>query len=131
MTARFNAAELAQIADLLAAQQRTLAERIALHREGRSRVEQASDILEQDDDDAEQHDADREVELALSDVEVVEQARLDQAVARLHDADFGRCVDCGEDIPFARMKVQPWAQRCVACEAQRERASGRQRAPTM
>ena len=33
---------------------------------------------------------------------------------------IGVCTDCAEDIPFDRLKVEPWALRCVACEARHE-----------
>ncbi len=37
----------------------------------------------------------------------------------------GRCVDCGVDIPFDRLKAEPWALRCVDCASARERAAAR------
>jgi len=40
----------------------------------------------------------------------------------VHEPDFGLCVDCEADIPFARLQANPSAKRCVACQA---RAEGR------
>ncbi len=31
--------------------------------------------------------------------------------------DYGVCIDCGVDIPFERLKVEPTAQRCVDCQS--------------
>jgi DnaK suppressor protein len=39
---------------------------------------------------------------------------------RVQAEDFGVCTDCGVDIPFDRLKVEPWATRCVACESAQE-----------
>jgi DnaK suppressor protein len=44
----------------------------------------------------------------LSDVEA--------ALARLADGTYGECIDCGVDIPFARLSAYPAAKRCVGCQ---------------
>lgn len=43
------------------------------------------------------------------------------ALARMQDQRYGLCIDCGGDIPFARLKVQPTAQRCIQCQALHEK----------
>lgn len=43
------------------------------------------------------------------------------ALARMQDERYGLCIDCGGDIPFARLKVQPTAQRCIQCQALHEK----------
>lgn len=30
--------------------------------------------------------------------------------------DFGRCVDCGADIPFVRLRLHPQTECCEQCE---------------
>ena len=37
------------------------------------------------------------------------------ALERIDDGTFGRCEECGEDIPKARLEVLPYARYCVAC----------------
>jgi DnaK suppressor protein len=91
---------------------------------GGSRSEHASEILRQDSDDATQRMADREIDLARADRDIEELGAVSDALARVHDADFGRCTDCGVAIPFDRLKLEPWALRCVDCEAKRERSHG-------
>ncbi len=91
------------------------------HLAGQSRVEHAREVLLQDGDDAPQRDADREVDLAISDREVVELAAIDAALARLASGHYGLCSDCDGEIPLARLKLEPQALRCVACETRRER----------
>jgi len=43
------------------------------------------------------------------------------ALARLDNDTYGRCVDCGEPIALARLRVQPAASRCTGCQAKSER----------
>ena len=96
--------------------------RVALR--GVSRGEHASEVLRQDADDAPQHGVDREIDLVRADREIEELGAVSEALARVYDAGFGLCIDCGETIAFDRLKLEPWALRCVACEAARERRAG-------
>jgi DnaK suppressor protein len=43
------------------------------------------------------------------------------ALARLDDNTYGRCVDCGVEIPEGRLDARPDAARCVNCQAKRAR----------
>ncbi|WP_316897438.1 TraR/DksA C4-type zinc finger protein [Pseudodesulfovibrio indicus] len=45
----------------------------------------------------------------------VRLARLQEAVKRVDDEDFGLCLDCGEPIPMARLKAMPETGHCVDC----------------
>ena len=91
---------------------------------GGSRSEAAREVLQQDGDDAPQRDADREIDLARADRDIEELGAVSHALARVHDAGFGLCSDCGQTIPFDRLKLEPWAVRCVACAAALEQRSG-------
>jgi len=44
-----------------------------------------------------------------------ELARLDQAMRRLEDGEYGWCATCGEEIAAARLEVDPAAAVCVEC----------------
>lgn len=100
---------------------RQLAEQLA----GQTRAEAARELLLQDGDDAPQRDADREVALARADRELAELGRISQALQRVQAPDYGLCTDCGAAIPLARLRVEPWAERCVACESAHEGAPQR------
>lgn len=100
--------------------QRELDSTLAAHQGGLGRVEHAQELLAQDGDDAPQRDADREVDLARSDRTLQELDRVGRALRRVHDVDYGICRDCEEPIPFDRLKLEPWAERCVPCEAAAE-----------
>lgn len=43
------------------------------------------------------------------------QAGLEYALKRIDDPEFGYCIDCGEEIPFARMLAMPESSRCIDC----------------
>jgi DnaK suppressor protein len=39
------------------------------------------------------------------------------ALARIDEGAYGRCVDCGHEIPEGRLEARPEAARCVNCQA--------------
>lgn len=41
--------------------------------------------------------------------------RIDMANRRLADDEYGYCADCGDEIPDARLAIDPMAERCVKC----------------
>jgi DnaK suppressor protein len=43
------------------------------------------------------------------------------ALARIDDNTYGKCVDCGLEIPEGRLDARPDAARCVACQAKHAR----------
>lgn len=47
-------------------------------------------------------------------------ADVDAAHARVADGTYGFCIDCGNDIPFARLQAYPTATRCVDCQRKYE-----------
>lgn len=106
----------AQLQELLELRQHELDRRVAVHLGPQGRAERAREVLQQDNDDAPQRDADREIDLAQADRELLELGAVSRALARVHEPGYGLCVACGTGIPFDRLKVEPEAERCVACE---------------
>ncbi len=45
----------------------------------------------------------------------VEMARIDAALARMAEGEFGACVTCGEDIAARRLELDPAAAVCITC----------------
>ena len=41
--------------------------------------------------------------------------RIDAALQRIEEGEFGFCQDCGEDIPPARLTLDPTIPVCVSC----------------
>lgn len=61
---------------------------------------------------------------------VVRLEHIEQALERLEREpdEFGYCADCEEPIKPGRLRVMPWALRCVKCEEKRNpRVSSRRR----
>jgi DnaK suppressor protein len=123
MKTHLTAGQRAQLKELLELRQHELDERLASDLGPKGRVAHAREVLEQDSGDAPQRAADREIDLARSDAELRELGAISQALQRLDSAEFGLCADCGEPIAFDRLRAEPWALRCVACESRREGAT--------
>jgi DnaK suppressor protein len=105
--------------------QRRLDANLTTHQEGTTRVEHAREVLLGDEDSTRRHAMDREVDMALSDIDLTELGAVSRALKRLRGGegvgtDYGLCIDCGAEIPFDRLKAEPQAERCVACEGHRE-----------
>jgi len=49
-----------------------------------------------------------------------EIGRLNRALKKIDDGDFGCCEECGETIPEARLEIDPAADHCVACAGKPE-----------
>ena len=43
------------------------------------------------------------------------RAALEYALKRVAEPEFGYCIDCGEEIPFASMLAMPESPRCIDC----------------
>jgi DnaK suppressor protein len=49
--------------------------------------------------------------------------RVDTALRRIAANEYGRCLRCEEPVGLARLKAQPEAVLCIACQSQGETAS--------
>ena len=45
---------------------------------------------------------------------------IEAALTKIHNNEFGVCVDCDEDIGKARMKCNPCFELCISCAEARE-----------
>jgi RNA polymerase-binding transcription factor DksA len=54
---------------------------------------------------------------------------VDRAIAKVGEASYGRCDDCGEPIEGARLDALPTAIRCLGCQTANGKAgrSGKRR----
>lgn len=120
MTTHLTAGQRALLEAALVQRQHQLDRRLADHLGGRSRAEHAADLLTEDAREAPRREETREMDLALSDLETRELGEVSAALRRLHAEGYGICSDCGTEIPFDRLKAEPWALRCVACESAQE-----------
>lgn len=52
---------------------------------------------------------------------VQQRAEVAAALARIDEGSYGRCVDCGHEIPEPRLEARPATARCVPCQSKRDR----------
>jgi RNA polymerase-binding protein DksA len=43
--------------------------------------------------------------------------QVDQALTRIEDGSYGRCQECGVEVPFERLEALPSTPYCVECQA--------------
>ena len=43
------------------------------------------------------------------------QQRIEAALRRLEDGEYGYCAECGEEIPAGRLAINPTSECCVNC----------------
>jgi DnaK suppressor protein len=63
---------------------------------------------------------DDEVAFAVADRRARQLQEVTRALEDIHAGRYGICRECGEPIAKARLKVMPFATRCVACQARLE-----------
>jgi len=67
--------------------------------------------------------ADLTVDLGNAEVsrDLVELRAVQRAYVRIDKGTYGECLNCGFDIPYERLQVQPAAERCEPCQSQHEK----------
>ena len=69
-----------------------------------------------------------ELSTALSNASLGRKAdalrEIDEALQRLHTHSYGLCLDCGQPIAPARLRADPTAKRCLACQQRHEDPQG-------
>lgn len=51
-------------------------------------------------------------------LEGIEQQRIQSALARMHNGEYGYCILCGEDILEGRLRFDPGVATCIVCARQ-------------
>ena len=72
-------------------------------------------------------DIQEDIELALIQMKAETLNKIDDALTRLEQGNYGNCFDCGEEIAEKRLRALPFAVRCKDCEEARENAEQRER----
>jgi DnaK suppressor protein len=62
-----------------------------------------------------------EISSQLAEVESRELARIEYALERMREGQFGICEGCGAGIPMARLQALPYATYCIKCQREMER----------
>jgi DnaK suppressor protein len=72
-------------------------------------------------------DIQEDIEFALVQMKSETLNKINDALMRLEQGDYGNCFDCGEEIAEKRLRALPFAVRCKDCEEARETVEQRER----
>ena len=72
-------------------------------------------------------DIQEDIEFALIQMKSETLNKINDALTRLEQGNYGNCYDCGEEIAEKRLRALPFAVRCKDCEEAREVAEQRER----
>ena len=91
---------------------------------GQTRADSMSELAGPSPDAGDESVARMIAELDQAEVsrDVGELRRLDEARRRFDEGSYGNCADCGSDIDYRRLRVQPAAIRCIRCQERFEKA---------
>lgn len=119
--------DTARFRDLLTDRRRQVANALEnLHKENAGSLEDETGELVSGS--ADQHMADTATEtvereigntLELHDERLL--VAIDAALARIEAGTYGKCVNCGAQIPEERLEAMPWATLCIDCKRKEER----------
>ena len=92
-----------------------------LHRMHRisKKMQRADGPLSQDFAEQATERENEEVLGALGEAGRLELGKINRTLARIETGDYGTCMECGNEIPEARLKVIPNAEYCVNCAEKR------------
>lgn len=119
--AALTAAELASLGKQLEARRRVLRSELTakLNAQDNPALLGLRNRMEETDDWAV---ADLETALDVAEVsrDAAELRDVEAALARMKDGTYGECVECGTQIPYARLAANPSAARCIVCQERLE-----------
>ncbi len=55
----------------------------------------------------------RDLRMNLAENDAALAQRIEDALRRITDGSYGKCVDCGREIEMKRLRSVPWAIRCI------------------
>ncbi len=95
---------------------------IEAQRNGDSTLEEMTDnhASYADPSDRATAESDRSFTLRIRDRERKLITKIQDALKRMDDGEYGICEECGEEISLARLKARPVTTLCVSCKARQE-----------
>ncbi len=52
-------------------------------------------------------------------------SKVNTALRKIEDGEYGECVNCGEEIGVKRLKARPVAELCIDCKSEQEKLERR------
>lgn len=89
----------------------------------RARKEQYGELAGATHDSGDESVADLLTDLDQAELsrDLAELRELEAARLRVAGGTYGKCIDCGAEIGFERLRANPGAARCVACQTRYEK----------
>lgn len=47
---------------------------------------------------------------------------IDEALKRIEEGKYGRCISCNKKIPVRRLNAVPYAKHCIQCQSKEEKS---------
>jgi DnaK suppressor protein len=114
--------------NLLLARQEELTQDV--HRYDSEVLETPTDEV-QDNADSSVYDAAKSAAADMSSTAEGELGLVQDALKRIENGTYGKCVECGETIPPARLDAVPWGPYCLKDQQAHDAASGFTKAATL
>lgn len=114
-TPPLSAAQLDELKQLLLARRQALKGDMAQNLANLAPAELSGSVSQ--DESARLKNQTREVDAVLTTLDAEELARIERALDAMAAGDYGLCDECGCQIPFERLKIEPMTQHCVACKS--------------
>lgn len=73
-----------------------------------------------DEVDLASSEADQSMNLRLRDRERVLLRKIDKALKKIEDGEYGLCTSCSDPIAFKRLLARPVADLCIQCKEEQE-----------
>ena len=65
------------------------------------------------------YDRELSLNIASSEQEIVYE--IDEALKRIDESKYGKCVECNKKIPTRRLRALPYAKLCIQCQSEEEK----------
>ncbi len=66
------------------------------------------------------YEEDKTIQLRIKDREGKLLAKIDETLKRIEKGEYGKCTECGEEIPFERLLARPVTSLCIDCKTEQE-----------
>lgn len=63
----------------------------------------------------------RDFSLSMTELERKQLLLVEEALSRIRRREYGRCLNCGVEIPQRRLEVEAWARYCILCQELEEK----------
>ncbi len=74
-----------------------------------------------DEVDLASSETDQAINLKLKDRERILLRKIDKALRKIEEGEYGICESCGEEIGLKRLEARPVTDLCIRCKEEQER----------